>query len=67
MDIPLTLTIGAVFLGLAIFSGWRGARPPDPRRGPRMMPWRVIMVTAAAGLLPILVHLLNLVGVTTGR
>jgi hypothetical protein len=67
MDIPLTLAIGAVFLGLAIFSGWRGARPPDPRRGPRMMPWRVIMVTAAAGLLPILVHLLNLVGVTTGR
>jgi hypothetical protein len=67
MDIPLTLTIGAAFLCVAIFAGWRGARPPDPRRGPRMMPWRVIMVTAAAGLLPILVHLLNLMGVTTGR
>jgi hypothetical protein len=32
-----------------------------------MIPWRFIMVTCAALLLPMLVHILNLVGVTTGH
>jgi hypothetical protein len=67
MSLPLTLAIAAGLLGLALFSGWRGARPPNPMKGPRMIPWRFIMVTCAALLLPMLVHILNLVGVTTGR
>jgi hypothetical protein len=60
MDMPLTLTIAGALLATAVFAGWRGARPPNPHRGPRMMPWRFIMVTAAAGLLPLLVHLASL-------
>ena len=67
MDITPTLAIGAGRLALAVFAGWRGARPPDPHRGPRLMPWRFIMLLAAAGLLPILIHLVNLMGVITGQ
>ncbi|HEX2816310.1 MAG TPA: hypothetical protein VHN39_07950 [Phenylobacterium sp.] len=62
MDISLTLTLSAGLLALALLAGWRGARPPNPHRGPRMMPWRFIMVTAAACLLPLLVHLASLLG-----
>lgn len=64
---PLTLLFGGGLLSLALFAGWRGARPPNPHRGPRMIPWRLVMVTAAALLLAMIVHLVNLLGVTTGR
>jgi hypothetical protein len=67
MSLALTLAIAAGLLALAVFAGWRGARPPNPLRGPRMIPWRMIMLLSAACLLPMLVHILNLVGVTTGR
>jgi hypothetical protein len=67
MDMPLTLSIAGGFLALAVFAGWRGARPPDFTKGVRMIPWRVIMVSAAAGVLIMTVHIVNLLGVTTGR
>ena len=67
MSLPLTLAIAAGLFALAVFSGWRGARPPNPLKGPRLIPWRMIMLLAAAGLMPMIVHLLNLVGVHTGR
>ena len=67
MDLSLTLTIGAGLLAVAVFAGWRGARPPNPHRGPRLMPWRLIMLLAATGLLPILIHTASLLGVTPGR
>jgi amino acid transporter len=67
MTLPLTIAIAAALLAVAVFAGWRGARPPNLMKGPRMMPWRAIMVTAAAFLLIVLVHLVNLLGVKTGR
>ncbi|CAN5625959.1 hypothetical protein BH11PSE1_BH11PSE1_26180 [soil metagenome] len=67
MTLPVTLALIAAFLALAIFSGWRGAQPPNPLKGVRMAPHRLIMVTAAAGVLILLVHLVNLLGVVTGR
>ena len=67
MDMTLTLAVMAGFAGLAVFAGWRGARPPNPHKGPRLMPWRFIMLLAAAGTLPMIVHVLNLLGVTTGN
>ena len=67
MDMTLTLTAGAALLALAVFAGWRGARPPNPHKGPRLTPWRFIMVTAAALAIALLVHVVNLLGVTTGR
>jgi hypothetical protein len=67
MDFPMTLALGAAFLATALASGWLGARPPNPHRGPRLVPWRFLMVLAAAGLLAMIVHLVNLLGVTTGH
>jgi len=67
MDLPLTLALAAALLALAVFSGWMGARPPNPHKGPRLLPYRLIMVTAAAVMMLMLVHVVNLLGVTTGR
>ena len=67
MSFQLTLALAAALLAIAVFAGWRGARPSNPMRGPRMIPWRMIMLLSAACMLPMLVHLLNLAGVSTGR
>lgn len=67
MSLSLTVAIAAGLLGVALFAGWRGARAPNPLKGPRLVPWRMIMLLSAAGLLPMIVHILNLLGVATGR
>jgi hypothetical protein len=67
MTLPVTLCVIAALAALALFCGWRGAQPPNLVRGPRLVPWRLIMVSAAAGLLVFTVHLVNLLGFTTGR
>ncbi|MCG9914847.1 MAG: hypothetical protein MH112_00610 [Phenylobacterium sp.] len=66
MDLSVTLALGAALLAVTVFSGWMGARPPDLRRGPRMLPYRFIMLMAAACLIVVLVHLVNMMGVVTG-
>ncbi|MFP5449488.1 MAG: hypothetical protein ACLGHU_12155 [Alphaproteobacteria bacterium] len=66
MELSVTLALGAGLLALTVFCGWMGARPPDFKRGPRLVPYRFIMLLGAAGLLVVLVHLLNLMGVSTG-
>jgi hypothetical protein len=67
MSLSLTLILAAAFLAVAVLAAWRGARPPNPLRGPRLMPWRLTMLTSAAFALLMIVHLVNLLGVTTGR
>jgi hypothetical protein len=69
MDFDLALTLAAMLgvTGIAVFAGWRGALPPDLSRGPRLIPWRPIMMLSAVVLLVLLVHLVNLLGVQTGR
>jgi len=49
MDLTATLLMAAGLAALAGFAAWRGARGPDPKRGPRLMPWRLVMMLAAAG------------------
>ena len=49
MDLTTTFLLAAGLAALAAFAAWRGARRPDPRRGPRLMPWRLLMMLAAAG------------------
>jgi hypothetical protein len=51
MDLTVSLGLAVGLAALALFAGWRGARPPDLRRGPRLVPWRAIMVVCAACLL----------------
>jgi len=56
MDLRTTLVLGAGLAALAAFAGWRGARPPNPMTGPRLIPWRAIMVFAAAAAVMLLVQ-----------
>jgi hypothetical protein len=55
---PRTLAIAAAALvALAAFAGWRGMRLPNPHKGPRMIPWRWIMLLSATVALLLLVEL----------
>lgn len=67
MDLSTTLTITVAFVGLAAFAAWRGARPPNLIKGPRMIPWRMVMVVSAAVVLYLLVHLAALAGLYHNR
>ena len=69
VDLNLTETLIAIVIGAAIclFCGWKGAQAPNPRRGVRMTPYRFLMLLSASFTLFLVVHLLNLMGVSTGR
>jgi len=67
MDWAATLGVTLGFVALAVFAGWRGQRPPNLVKGPRMVPWRLVMVLAASVVLLCLVHIANLLGFETGR
>jgi len=67
MDVSTTLGAVIAFTGLAALSGWRGSLPPNLVKGPRMIPWRMIMVTSAAVVLVLLVHLASLFGLRQDR
>jgi hypothetical protein len=65
MGLTVTLWIGAVALAVALFCGWRGARAPDLNRGPRMVPWQLLMMLAGAAFVMMAVHTAALLGLTT--
>jgi hypothetical protein len=67
MDVTATIATCASLLALAVTAGWLGARPPNPHRGPRMVPWRFIMLLSAAGLLGALTWLAGLLGLMPAR
>ena len=67
MDLRTTLAIMAALVAFGLFSAWRGARPPNLQRGPRLMPWRFLMLLSAGMALLMLVHVVNLLGFQTGR
>lgn len=62
MNLTTTLVLLGVALAVMVFCGWRGARPPDPFKGPRLMPWRFLMVGAAGIAMLLLIHLATLFG-----
>jgi len=66
MPLIPTLIALAVLIGFGLFAGWRGARPPDLIRGPRLVPWRFLMIAAAAVALALIVHLVRLVAGAPG-
>ncbi|CAN5268870.1 hypothetical protein BH10PSE3_BH10PSE3_25410 [soil metagenome] len=66
MDLSTTLVLAVVALLSAVFCGWRGARPINVLKGPRMMPWRPLMVASAVVTLLLAAHILNLLGMKTG-
>lgn len=62
MPLSVTVVLIVAALALAVFAGWRGARPWDPRRGVRMMPWRMIMLLSGAAVFILAIHLAALMG-----
>lgn len=66
MDLSTTIACAVAALLLTVFFGWRGARPLNVLKGPRMMPWRPLMVAGAVVTLLLTAHILNLLGMKTG-
>jgi hypothetical protein len=66
MDAPTLFAIAGGLVALAAFAGWRGARPPDFRKGPRLVPWRAIMVFTATAAIIVLVQAERLAGWAPG-
>lgn len=67
MDLPVTAAAALLFLILAVLFGWLGARPINVLKGPRLVPWRPMMMICVVGLMLMMVHLVNLLGVQTGN
>ena len=67
MELTLTPTVilASVSALLTFFFGYMGARPLDIRKGPRMVPWRFMMILTFTVCLFMVVHLLNLLGIQT--
>lgn len=62
LTLPVTLALIAACLSLAVFAGWRGAKPWDPHKGVRMTPWRLIMVLSGAAVFLLVIHVGGLLG-----
>lgn len=60
MDLHLTLILLAISLIVAVVSGWRGALPPNLKKGPRMVPWRFLMLASTALAFLLLIHVATL-------
>lgn len=67
LSLPHTVILLATSAVLTVFFGWMGSRPADPHKGPRMVPWRFLMLLGFTVALLMIVHALNLVGFTTGQ
>ena len=62
LNLPLTAILAVVSALFATGSGYMGAKMPDPKRGPRMLPWRFFMLLGALAAMLLVVHLLTLLG-----
>jgi multisubunit Na+/H+ antiporter MnhB subunit len=67
MDLTATLAGAAAAVLLALLFGWLGARKPDPSRGPRLAPWRFLMLASAAAAILLAGRLIQLAGFSGGR
>ena len=67
MSLQVTVALLAATLAFGAFCAWRGAQPPNLVKGPRMVPYRFLMVLSAAVAMLFLVHVVNLLGYQTGR
>lgn len=62
MSLTITTILLVAFTGMTVFAGWRGAQPPDLKKGPRMVPWRFVMLLCGACSVLLLIHLAALAG-----
>ncbi|HEY3800696.1 MAG TPA: hypothetical protein VGL58_20270 [Caulobacteraceae bacterium] len=59
MDAILTGAGIALAIALAALFGWLGARPVNPLKGPRLVPYRMLMLVCAAPVLILGTHLVS--------
>jgi len=62
MDLPIVIAVGGFCLLAAVFCGWRGARPADPMKGVRMVPYRALMLLFAAVAVIMMIWAANMAG-----
>ncbi len=62
MSWTVTLSSAAATLVAVVFCGWRGAQPPNFRRGPRLFPYRLAMLLGCAIFMGLLVHMAHMAG-----
>jgi hypothetical protein len=62
MSWTTTLIFAAVVLAVVMVCGWRGAQAPNLMRGPRLFPYRLVMVLGSALLFFLIVHMAGLAG-----
>ncbi len=67
MSLQITLAFMAAAVALFIFAAWQTRAEPDPAKGPRMIPWTLIALTAAFFFIILAAHVFNLFGIETGR
>lgn len=67
LTLPLTVILLIVSALVTAFFGWMGARPYNPTKGPRMVPWRFMMMMTFVVCLLMIVHLLTVTGLKTDQ
>jgi hypothetical protein len=67
MDWTWTLVALAITVAVAALCGWMGARPPNLARGPRLIPYRFLMLLAGFGVILLLIHMKELAGLGQAR
>lgn len=60
MDLDQTLVVLGTAAVLTGLFGWMGARPWDIRKGPRMIPWRFMMMLSGIVAALMLAHVATL-------
>ena len=60
MEMNESLIVLGAAVALTGLFGWLGARPWDLRKGPRMIPWRFLMMLSAIFAALMLAHLSTL-------
>jgi hypothetical protein len=60
MALVPTVILAACALALTVLFGWLGARPANPLRGPRLVPWRFLMLLAFLAMVLAVVHVVAL-------
>jgi hypothetical protein len=63
MDLKTTAGLIVLAIALAALFGWLGGRPPNPLRGPRMVPYRLLMGLCAVAVLVLATHLAGVLGI----
>jgi hypothetical protein len=67
MTLQNTILVLTLAVAFAVFCGWRGARRWNVMEGPRMIPWRFLMLLAFALALFMAKQVLELSGLRPQR